>query len=89
MPCFTLIQVQVKDEAMARKALEKMGIKAKITKNFNGTYTVTPENQNSSFKDDFLKRYSIEVASAKARKEGYNVIEKEENGETVLYLRQY
>ena len=89
MPCFTLVQVQVKDEAMARKALEKMGLNATITKNSNGTYTVTPEKQDYSFKDEFLKRYSVEVASAKARKEGYKVIEKEENGETVLYLRQY
>lgn len=89
MPCFTLVQVEVKDKAMAEKALGKMGQAASIEKTSRGTYMVTPAKQNASFRDTFLQRYGIEVATAQAKREGYNVIEREENGEQVLILRQY
>lgn len=89
MPCFTVVQVQVKDEALAKKALKKLGVEASITKNANGTFTVQPKVQNFSFKDDFLQRYAMEKAAVEARKDGYTVVEKVENGEQVMYLRQY
>jgi hypothetical protein len=89
MPCWTLVQVEVKDKKIAEKSLKKLGIKADITKNRNGTYTVTPENAPYGFRDKFLQRYGMEKAKVEARKEGYSVSEKTENGEQVLYLRQY
>ena len=92
MPCYTLVQVTVKDKLMAEKALKAMGdVKADITKNsYNDTYTVTPQNQsNYSFSDDFLEEYSVQVATKKAKADGYTVTRKQEQGETVLILRQY
>lgn len=89
IPCYTLVQVEVKDRAMAEKALGRMGVEANITPNANGTHTVTPKSAEYGFRDNFLQRYSVEVAKRKAKREGYTVVEKEENGEQVLYLRQY
>jgi hypothetical protein len=89
MPCYTLVQVTVKDEVLARKALKKLGLQADIIKNANGTFTVTPKVQSFGFKDQFLQRYAMEKATVEARKEGYTVVEKTENGEQVMYLRQY
>lgn len=89
MPCWTLVQVEVKDKVMAEKALKAMGEEADITKNRDGTYTVTPRNQSSTFRNRFLQEYSAQVATAKAKKAGYTVTRKEEQGETVLILRQY
>ena len=54
MPCFTLVQVEVRNKEMAEQALKQMGVEADITRNSNGTYTVTPKNQQSSFRDKFL-----------------------------------
>lgn len=80
----------MKDEEIARKVLDIMGEEATIEKNANGSYTVTPKNQqNSSFKDKFLTEYGVEVASKNAKAQGYMVSRSEEDGETVLYLRQY
>lgn len=89
MPCYTLVQVTVKDKKIAEKALKKLKVEADITKNANGTYSVTPKNQSYSFRDSFLKRYAMEKARQEARREGYTVVEKTENGEQVMYLRQY
>lgn len=89
MPCYTLVQVQIKDELIAKKALDAIDEEAEITKNPNGTYTVTPNNQSQGFRNRFLQRYSVEKAKKEAKKEGYSIVEKEEEGETVLYLRQY
>ena len=74
---------------MAERALKQMGVEADITKNSNGTYTVTPKSQNSSFRDRFLQEYGVALATAKAREEGYYVSRSEENGEVQLTLRQY
>ncbi len=89
MPCYTLVQVNVKDKIMAEKALKAMGEEAEITKNPNGTFTVTPKTQSYGFKDKFMEEYSVQVATKKAKAEGYTVTRKEEQGETVLLLRQY
>lgn len=89
MPCYTLVQVEVKNKEMAEKALKAMGQKGTITKNPNGTYMVTPEKQTAEFRDSFLQEYAAQVAMAKAKASGYAVARKVENGETVLYLRQY
>ena len=74
---------------MAQKALKVMGEEATITKNSNGTFMVTPKNQSYGFKNTFLQRYAVEKAKKEAKREGYSIVEKEESGETVLYLRQY
>ena len=89
MPCYTLVEVIVKNKAMAEKALKAMGEEAEITKNSNGTYTVTPKNQSYGFSDSFMEEYSVQVATKKAKSEGYTVSRKQEQGETVLILRQY
>jgi hypothetical protein len=89
MPCFTLVQVEVKDKVMAERALKKMGAKASIEKNANGTYTVTPAKQDASFRDTFMSEYAAQVATAKAQADGYTVTRQEVDGETVLYLRDY
>jgi hypothetical protein len=74
---------------MAEKALKAMGEEADITENADGTCTVTPKNQTYSFKDNFMQEYSVQVATKKAKASGYTVTRKEEQGETVLILRQY
>jgi hypothetical protein len=89
MPCYTLVEVEVKDKVMAEKALKAMGEEATIEKNANGTYTVTPKSQNYGFRDTFMQEYSVQVATKKAKANGYTVTRKEEQGETVLILRQY
>ena len=90
MPCYTLVAVQVKDKAMAERALKAMNEEAEITKNANGTWSVTPKNQRGTFRDHFLKEYSAEVATAKAKKNGYTVSRVyQDNGEIELTLRQY
>ena len=89
MPCYTVVSVEVKDKAMAEAALKAMGITATITRNANGTYTVTPTKPTATFKNDFLEEYAAQVATRKAKAEGYTVVRKVENGETVLILRQY
>lgn len=90
MPCYTLVSVQVKDRAMAERALKNMKEEAEITKNANGTWSVTPKNQRATFRDHFLKEYTTEVATAKAKRDGYTVSRVyHENGEIELTLRQY
>lgn len=89
MPCFTLVQVEVRNKEMAEQALKQMGVEADITRNSNGTYTVTPKNQQSSFRDKFLQEYSAAVATKKAKADGYYVSRQEVNGEIELTLRQY
>lgn len=89
MPCYTLVQVEVKSREMAEKALKEMGEEADITKNPNGTWSVTPKNQRATFRDKFLQEYAAQVATKKARAEGYTVSRTEENGEIQLTLRQY
>jgi hypothetical protein len=91
LPCYTQITVQVKDKGIAEKALKKMGAKANITKNADGTFTVTPEKQTAEFKEEFLTEYAVALAEEKARMEGYDVVREynQETGETELTLRQY
>lgn len=89
MPCYTLVQVEVKSEALARKALAQLGEEAEITKNANGTYTVTPAKQRGTFRDKFLQEYATQVATKKAKAEGYYVSRTEVGGEVQLTLRQY
>jgi len=89
MPCYTLVRVEVKDKAAAVEALRKLGVKAAITRNSDGTYVVTPETSTSDFRDRFLQEYTVAVATRKAKADGYNVIRKEVNGEVQLVLRQY
>ena len=74
---------------MAEKALGRMGVEADITQNANGTFTVAPKGTEYGFRDTFLQKYSVEVAKRKAKREGYTVVERTENGEQVLLLRQY
>lgn len=89
MPCYTLVQVEVKDKDIAEKALSDIGEEATIEKNANGKYTVTPKKQNVAFKDQFLTEYGVNVATKEAKAQGYMVSRTEEDGETVLFLRQY
>lgn len=89
MPCDTLVQIEVKDKAMAEKALKSMGEKAKITPNSNGTWTVTPDRNRSFDTDKFNTEYGIEVATKTAKADGYMVTRTVENGEDTLILRQY
>ena len=90
MPCYTVVQVEVKVKALAEKALKEMGIEGTVTKNANGTYTVKPKQiADRNFRDNFLQKYTTLVAKKKARMDGYTVTEKEENGQTVLYMRKY
>lgn len=85
MPCYTLVQVTVKDRAIADKALKKLGVEADITQNSDKTYSVTPQSTSYSFKENFLQAYAMEKAKVEARKAGYTVTEK---GDTLI-LRQY
>ena len=89
MPCYTLVQVEIKDKAMAEKALKEIGEEADIEKNRNGTYTVTPTNQNYGFRNKFMEEYSAQVATKKAKQQGWTVTRKQEQGETVLIMRKY
>jgi hypothetical protein len=89
MPCYTLVTVEVKDLAAAQEALKRLGIKASITKNSNGTYTITPESPRADFRDRFNEEYSVALATKKAKAAGYTVTRKEIHGETQLVLRQY
>ena len=89
MPCYTLVNVEVKDKAAAEEALRRLNLKASIAKNANGTYTVTPEKQDASFRTKFMDEYTVAVATRKAKAEGYTVTRKEVNGEIQLVLRQY
>ena len=89
MPCYTRVKAIVKDKAMAEKALKKMGDEAEITKNPNGTYSVEPKNPRYGWNDSFMEEYSVQVATRQAKRDGYTVTRKEEQGETILILRQY
>ena len=90
MPCYTVVQVQIQDKAMAEKALKKLKIEATITRNARGTFTVEPKEYISDFQDTFMQRYTVEVTKKQALKDGYMLQEKTNTkGETELYLRQY
>lgn len=92
MPCYTLIKVEVKDKEMAERALEELGLEATITKTVGKkTFTVTPKNQSYDFEEKFMQEYSVQVATKKAKNEGWIVTRNwnEETHETELTLRQY
>lgn len=89
MPCYTLVQVEIKDKVIAEKSLKELNEQADIERTARGTYMVTPKKQSATFKDRFLQRYAMEKTKVEARKEGYKIIEKQEQGEQVLILRQY
>ena len=89
MPCYTVVQVEVKDKTMAEAALKQMKEKGTIKANANGTFTVTPANARASFADAFYKEYAAQVATRDAQKEGYYVNREEKDGEIHLTLRQY
>ena len=82
MPCYTRVSAIVKDKAMAEKALKAMGQEAEITKNSNGTYSVEPKSQRYGWNDSFMEEYSVQVATRQAKREGYTVTRKQEQGET-------
>lgn len=88
MPCYTVVQVEVKNKEMAEAALKQMGVEATITKSGN-MFVVTPKVQTSDFRDTFLQEYGVAVATKKAKLEGYFVSRAEENGEVHLTLRSY
>jgi hypothetical protein len=84
------VQVEVKDKALAEEALKKLGLKGTITQNADKKHwTVVPENPPYNFTDKFNEEYGVLVATKKARAENYTVTRVEENGQTVLYMRQY
>jgi len=94
MPCYTEILITVTDEAMAKAALTEMGIKGKVVKNANGTYSIELDNKSEmtqTFKDKFFQEYGVQVATAKAEAEHYTVVRdfNEETQEVELTLRQY
>ena len=66
-----------------------MNEKADIQETGRGTYTVTPARQSGTFRDRFLQRYAMEQTRKQAQADGYTVIEKEEDGQQVMILRQY
>ena len=89
LPCYTLVQVEVKSKEMAEQALKQMGVEADISRNSNGTYTVTPKSQSANFRDKFLQEYSASLSTKNAKAAGYYVSRQEVNGEIELTLRQY
>ena len=89
MPCYTMVEVTVKDEAAAIAALKHMKQKATIRKNSDGTFTVTPTNPSSGFETKFKNEYGAALATKTAKAAGYTVTRKVENGEIELTLRQY
>jgi hypothetical protein len=90
LPCFTLVQIEVKDKTIAETTLKHMNVKGTITQNSNKkTWTVAPESPPLNFKEKFNTEYGVLLATKRACAEGYTVSRAEENGETVLYLRNY
>jgi len=90
MPCYTQIQIEVKEKAIAEAALKKLNIKGTVIQNSNKkTWTVVPENPLLNFQEKFNTEYGVILATRRAQTEGYTVSRTEENGETVLYLRSY
>ena len=88
MPCYTLVRVEVADEATAHEALKALGIDAAVQKTGNGV-AVTPKTQTSGFEGKFRQEYGAILATKEAKKAGYTVTRKEENGVVKLVLRQY
>lgn len=89
MPCWTVVQVEVKDRIMAEKALKQLGWEADFVQNANKSWTVTPKKTYADFRDKILTEYGIQVATARAKSEGFYVSRTEVNGESELTLRQY
>jgi phosphotransferase system IIB component len=88
MPCYTRVSVEVKDEAAAKSALEALGYRATITKNANGTFSVTAQGTNFD-ETRFRNEYSAQVTTKKAKAAGYSVIRKESQNQIELVLRAY
>jgi phosphotransferase system IIB component len=93
MPCFTRVSIEVKDQAAAKAAAEKLkkdhGWESKITKLPNGMYKVEPKEQYPGFEKLFKNEYAASLATAKAKQAGYTVVRMNNGNEIQLTLRQY
>lgn len=93
MPCYTRVSINVNDEAVAKNVMAKLenehGWRATISKNSNGTYTVTPQQAYPGFEKKFNNEYAASLATQKAKAAGYIVTRKDQDNKIELILRQY